>query len=227
MLLNISKSDEIINKKIREKEYQHQWYLRNRQRKLQQTKEWRKLYPTKNTEYHRNYYHKHQEKLNAYLRQNREKHKDIVNTHRRERYKNDNIFREKLLNSSREFLQEHKYEVNKRYREKYNGDVNYKMERRKNQNTNYYKRREKVRQEVFIRLGGKCKICGETETVCFDCHHINGENSRHKLGITDNLKRWKLYLSQIDSIVLLCSNCHRKFHANILNEEEKQLLIKN
>jgi len=142
------------------------------------------------------------------------KHKDIIRAKLRERYKNDKAFYDRLRSQSKKSRDKLRDKINDKARKKYAEDLAFRMKRHKSHTETYWLRREKVKSEVFEQLGNKCKVCGENDPLCLECHHLNGTNSKHKLGITDNLEKWRLYLSQINDLALLCANCHRKLHGN-------------
>lgn len=61
-----------------------------------------------------------------------------------------------------------------------------------------------------------CKFCQEKEPVCLDFHHLDpsvkeDNLSRMLTNSSDKLKQ------EIRKCIVLCSNCHRKLHANILS----------
>ena len=59
-----------------------------------------------------------------------------------------------------------------------------------------------------------CKVCGEKEICTLDYHHLSDkEENVAKLLRGGSLKRVK---EEIKKCVVLCSNCHRKLHANII-----------
>jgi predicted HNH restriction endonuclease len=68
-------------------------------------------------------------------------------------------------------------------------------------------------------LKTKCIICGESEPVCLDFHHINSEDKEFTISKHRNRnKEW--LLTEINKCVCLCANCHRKVHAGIINLED-------
>ena len=78
-------------------------------------------------------------------------------------------------------------------------------------NREYYKRyRQRTQdfiQEVRTFLG--CKFCPETDTVCLDFHHLYNKN----FDIT-KVNSKNAVLREMKKCVCVCSNCHRKIHAN-------------
>lgn len=66
-----------------------------------------------------------------------------------------------------------------------------------------------------------CVVCGETTPVCLDAHHRNPneKDTYFADGICSahvGPKRLKLELAKC---ICVCSNCHRKIHAKIINIE--------
>ncbi len=60
-----------------------------------------------------------------------------------------------------------------------------------------------------------CKSCGESETVCLDFHHLDPKEKDLDVSamVYHKLENIKL---EISKCIVLCSNCHRKVHAGIL-----------
>ena len=65
---------------------------------------------------------------------------------------------------------------------------------------------------LFARMGGACERCGADEIEVLDVHHTDPsyKESRQKQ-ITDY--SWDALLGKAHTLQLLCSNCHRKHHA--------------
>lgn len=60
-----------------------------------------------------------------------------------------------------------------------------------------------------------CSLCPEKELVCLDFHHR--DPSQKDFNLADNrTSNVELMLQEIDKCVLVCSNCHRKIHAGII-----------
>lgn len=58
----------------------------------------------------------------------------------------------------------------------------------------------------------KCCRCGEDDVSCLDFHHID---PAIKDGTVSEMRNWSWERLQreIEKCIVLCSNCHRKFHA--------------
>lgn len=75
-------------------------------------------------------------------------------------------------------------------------------------------RREKVRDELRgIKSKIGCLFCNEKEGVCLDFHHTDDNKEFSIAG--GSFGRTKT-MKEILKCVVLCSNCHRKLHAGIL-----------
>ena len=80
-------------------------------------------------------------------------------------------------------------------------------------------RRQKEQTAWLQSLKKECIICGEKEPICLDFHHINPEEKSFTIAKHQSLGKEKL-LAEIKKCVSLCSNCHRKVHAGIINLED-------
>ncbi len=74
-----------------------------------------------------------------------------------------------------------------------------------------------------IRKNG-CSLCKETHPCCLEFHHINQDEKEELVSrlISENNRR-KLEI-ELNKCAIVCSNCHRKIHAGLLqNPVDKQL----
>jgi hypothetical protein len=74
--------------------------------------------------------------------------------------------------------------------------------------------RERTKQVIAEAKIGGCTICDESTPVCLDFHHLGDKDMEvsKMWGMNDDKVR-----KEIEKCVLLCSNCHSKVHAGILN----------
>ena len=73
----------------------------------------------------------------------------------------------------------------------------------------------------FLRKkqGGRCIVCGYSRYLgALDFHHI--EPSKKELGIGNSNFRLEEAIKEIEKCVLLCSNCHREYHAGLIKLED-------
>lgn len=80
-------------------------------------------------------------------------------------------------------------------------------------------RRSQRIKEWFYELKTPCIICGESEPVCIDFHHKDPNEKEFTIGKYRSRSRAWLR-EEISKCVCLCSNCHRKVHAGLINLEE-------
>lgn len=80
-------------------------------------------------------------------------------------------------------------------------------------------KRQKEQTEWLYSLKNQCFICGETEPVCLDFHHIDPNNKDFTIGKNRSKSKENL-IKEIEKCVCVCSNCHRKIHAGIINLED-------
>lgn len=78
--------------------------------------------------------------------------------------------------------------------------------------------RQRVRQEVLQKYGGKCECCGESQTEYLTIDHINGDGGlerRQKSGTkAGNAYAFYLELKAVprrDDLRVLCYNCNNSF----------------
>lgn len=81
--------------------------------------------------------------------------------------------------------------------------------------------RQAIRKKINqIKLTHGCSLCPEKEPCCLDFHHID---TKTKLNLISELQRycnWKRVSDELSKCMLLCSNCHRKLHNNIIQIED-------
>jgi hypothetical protein len=90
-------------------------------------------------------------------------------------------------------------------------------ERARTNNPRYRQRNQQFINEYKEKKG--CKFCQENTPVCLDFHHID-----------PNIKDWNISVmsrgassittikKEINKCIVICSNCHRKLHAGILQK---------
>lgn len=88
----------------------------------------------------------------------------------------------------------------------------------KNKDSHYL--RNKANKHKLIEIVKKekekgCLVCHEKCNVCLDFHHLGDKKDNvSQLVNRGNLKRLMI---EIDKCIVLCSNCHRKFHAGLIH----------
>ncbi len=72
------------------------------------------------------------------------------------------------------------------------------------------KRKRKIIKYVRENIKKKCSLCPEDFPSCLDFHHLRDKKFTISAELTDH--SWKKILEEIDKCILLCANCHRKYH---------------
>lgn len=73
--------------------------------------------------------------------------------------------------------------------------------------------------EIKMLFG--CCFCEEKEPICLDFHHKDPHNKSDEVSDLIRRKMKKETFDEISKCIIVCSNCHRKIHANIISCEEK------
>lgn len=80
---------------------------------------------------------------------------------------------------------------------------------------NLARRNANVERLVAYKNNKSCLVCGEAENCCLDFHHL--DPSQKDFAIGPNLtKKWDRIEAELAKCVVLCSNCHRKVHAGVI-----------
>jgi len=70
---------------------------------------------------------------------------------------------------------------------------------------------------VAERKSAGCLCCPETELACLDFHHLNPAEKSFQITPYQLVhKSLESISAEIDKCVVLCANCHRKFHAGVI-----------
>lgn len=67
-----------------------------------------------------------------------------------------------------------------------------------------------------------CICCRESESCCLEYHHLFDKKFSLSSKIPKNITKEDL-IREMNKCVLLCSNCHRKLHAGVLDITDKFL----
>ena len=75
---------------------------------------------------------------------------------------------------------------------------------------------EKLNQLKLER--GQCESCGDYHPpCCFDFHHIDETEKKKEVSyLAGKGYKWETIQTEIDKCYMLCSPCHRKLHAGLL-----------
>jgi len=77
--------------------------------------------------------------------------------------------------------------------------------------------REKKKWFTKLKESLLCVVCGESDPACLDFHHINPDKKggrTHKVAhLASSTCSQERVMEEIKKCIVMCSNCHRKFHA--------------
>ena len=91
------------------------------------------------------------------------------------------------------------------------------QERRKYLLKAVQRRREKVRLMAINYKGGCCQICGYDRCIeALEFHHLDPAQKDFGISHKGYTRSWEKVKEEVDKCILLCANCHREFHAGIL-----------
>ena len=78
--------------------------------------------------------------------------------------------------------------------------------------------RRETKSAIVNGFGGKCCVCGYDKCHdALDIHHLDPTKKTMSIGgVRANPKKWELIKEEMDNCVLLCANCHREVHAEIV-----------
>ena len=76
--------------------------------------------------------------------------------------------------------------------------------------------RKKRKRDIIYIMGDKCCICGYNKCQsALELHHLKPEEKDFTIGQTLN-KDLKVILKELQKCVLVCANCHREIHSDLI-----------
>ena len=91
------------------------------------------------------------------------------------------------------------------------------QERRKYLLKAVQRRREKVRLMAVEYKGGRCQVCGYDRcTEALEFHHLDPTEKDFGISHKGYTRSWEKVKEEVDKCILPCANCHREFHAGML-----------
>jgi hypothetical protein len=90
------------------------------------------------------------------------------------------------------------------------------------------RRREKVRQMAVEYKGSSCEICNYNRCInALEFHHLDPTKKDFGISAKGYARSWEKVKSEIKKCVLLCANCHREFHAGMLQLSQVTVIEKS
>jgi hypothetical protein len=64
----------------------------------------------------------------------------------------------------------------------------------------------------YIRGQVPCALCGESDAVCLDFHHVDPREKTKSVGKCSTMQA---FVEEVVKCVVICANCHRRVHARM------------
>jgi predicted restriction endonuclease len=147
--------------------------------------------------------------------------KDQINQRRRQRYAEDESYRNKILEECSDWQKRNRSKINLGRRVRYKDDLQYRLTMRLYHNS----RNTLVRQEVLRVYGGRCVCCGEREDAFLSMDHVNDNGASHRKAIGNNIYSWLLNRGcPREEYQILCMNCQwgKRKHGICPHQLEKE-----
>lgn len=100
------------------------------------------------------------------------------------------------------------------------------------QHTSYLRNKEEIKSRSSIRRSNRkvwyrdfmqnfsCKFCSESSIECLDWHHLDPSTKRDTVStLLNEYRSMQSVLDEMEKCIVVCSNCHRKIHANKISTE--------
>lgn len=93
-------------------------------------------------------------------------------------------------------------------------------ETRKERNTEaVQKRRKKLKQMSIDYKGGCCQKCGYNKcNGALEFHHLDPNKKDFAISSKGDTKSWEKLQNELDKCILVCANCHREIHEELINK---------
>lgn len=79
----------------------------------------------------------------------------------------------------------------------------------------------KINKSLLRERKKECCICGETTYCCLELHHIR--NKLYTISRAVKNLPTPLFIKEMNKCIVVCSNCHKKLHNNVIRYEDKEI----
>jgi len=87
------------------------------------------------------------------------------------------------------------------------------------------KRRRRLKEMAVNMKGSKCEICGYNRYIgALDFHHLDETKKDFGLSMRGLTRSWGAIQKEIEKCILVCANCHREIHGEIIKPNSKYSL---
>jgi transcription elongation factor Elf1 len=81
-----------------------------------------------------------------------------------------------------------------------------------------YRKKEYRNRVLLYKKKKRCFYCGEKDPICLEFHHVNPSTKLDTIpNLIQNKEPWDIIKEEIKKCIVVCSNCHKKIHANSSN----------
>lgn len=78
--------------------------------------------------------------------------------------------------------------------------------------------RKRAKQKLVEIAGGECCVCGYNRCItALEFHHIDASKKEFAVTGSRNTRALSLMIAEIRKCVLVCANCHREIHQNMIH----------
>jgi hypothetical protein len=93
----------------------------------------------------------------------------------------------------------------------------------------FINRRNEIKSKAVEYKGGKCSICKYNKCLAaLEFHHLNPYDKDEDLGsLTKQGKSFENLIEELDKCILVCANCHREIHSDLVKNRYNLPLIQS
>lgn len=78
-------------------------------------------------------------------------------------------------------------------------------------------RRRKIKQMAVEYKGGQCSKCGYKKYIgALEFHHLDPNEKDFSISKSGHCSSWEKVKIELDKCILVCSNCHKEIHGEII-----------
>lgn len=87
--------------------------------------------------------------------------------------------------------------------------------------------RKNLKQRALALFGSKCCVCSYNRcSAALEFHHLDPTQKDFSISQAyANPKKWDAIVYELEKCILVCANCHREIHQNILIIEDKKYVL--
>ncbi len=80
------------------------------------------------------------------------------------------------------------------------------------------RKREKLKKDAIKYKGGKCQICGYNKCdSALEFHHLDPNQKDFGISANGYTRSWDTVKKELNKCIMVCANCHREIHANLID----------